>query len=118
VSQNRKNIANLLVSLELPPRIAIFAAAERASAQSGVTDMSFLVTMLEQPQSSPLVHLFFTFRALFFSDASGKVRLVETRNASNIHPRSGWIGWGGKHGKAYRNGIKGDESHCAFKSRK
>jgi hypothetical protein len=73
---------------------------------------------LEQPQSSPLVHLFFTFRALFFSDASGKVRLVETRNASNIHPRSGWIGWGGKHGKAYRNGIKGDESHCAFKSRK
>jgi hypothetical protein len=80
--------------------------------------MSFLVTTLEQLESSPLIHLFFTYRALFFSAASGKVRPVETRNASRIHPRSGWIGWGGKHGKAYRNGIKGDESHCAFKSRK
>jgi hypothetical protein len=58
--------------------------------------MSFLVTTLEQLESSPLIHLFFTYRALFFSAASGKVRPVETRNASRIHPRSGWIGWGGE----------------------
>lgn len=79
-----------------------------------MTNIPLILSILEHSQSSPLVHPFFTFGALFFFAASVKVRLVETRNTSRIHPHSGWIGWGGHMGKVI---VMPTTSHTTFSNR-